>query len=694
MKRVGTMVKTFIGEQLIRIRLAVALFALPSLILLIAGDLAAQPACVSPPAGLVSWWPFDGNANDIQGTNHGKLQNGATATATGKVGQALSLDGVDDYVAVSDAASLHLQDFTIDAWIKIGGSLPEFGANIVAYGIGGYQFVVVGSPAFGDVERSLFLGKSGFSKTFGGPVIPGDGAWHHVAVTKAGTDVTFYIDGVGSSNSFGDTFTFAGDLAIGTNPAFASQGNPPSTYAFPGFIDELEIFNRALTAIEIASIYGARSAGKCKSLCQVSVTTKWSQGVNPQTSGNGPPGGGPWGDKTYNNYNPQGGNCVQGDTSTNCLIMAEGCALTALAMALFQAGITDIPLNGQGLQPLDPGTLNQFMIEHPGDYDQSHDVQFSTTVGNIGHSLKFLPIPPSRQQSTQALDQLLCQGTPTPVIVGVDITKDLNGNPKPEHYVLVTGKQGDQYQIVDPGDHLTTALAPSDGFLIRGAVTEPQGDLSALNLAIGDAELLVVDPTGMRTGFDSTTRTILEEIPQSTHFIDSLRNDVTGAPATETSYSVPIFQPLQGAYDIVVTGLKLEAYTLSVRAFSQDGSAQPALIVQGVTAPGVATSFRIQFSSLPGTKSTVTRVATFSSTLADISNALHLGLIDNQGIANSLSSKIHAASDALSRGEARASKNILDAFTHEVSAQTGKHVTGIAPQVLLEDAASLLRQIP
>src|SRR5213080_193555 len=53
-------------------------------------------ACIPPPAGVVAWYPGDGNASDTQGHN-GTLQGGATFTA-GKVGQAFSLDGVNDYV--------------------------------------------------------------------------------------------------------------------------------------------------------------------------------------------------------------------------------------------------------------------------------------------------------------------------------------------------------------------------------------------------------------------------------------------------------------------------------------------------------------------------------------------------------------------------------------------------------------------
>ena len=53
--------------------------------------------CVQPPAGLVSWWPGEGDATDIVGFNDGILQGGTTFAA-GMVGEAFSLDGIDDYI--------------------------------------------------------------------------------------------------------------------------------------------------------------------------------------------------------------------------------------------------------------------------------------------------------------------------------------------------------------------------------------------------------------------------------------------------------------------------------------------------------------------------------------------------------------------------------------------------------------------
>ena len=74
--------------------------------------------CVAPPAGLVSWWTGDGHANDIVGSNHGSLQNGATY-GPGLVGQAFHFDGVDDYVLVPNSSSLTISDqFTMDFWFR------------------------------------------------------------------------------------------------------------------------------------------------------------------------------------------------------------------------------------------------------------------------------------------------------------------------------------------------------------------------------------------------------------------------------------------------------------------------------------------------------------------------------------------------------------------------------------------------
>ena len=76
----------------------------------------AQNAPVPLPAGCVAWWRGEGNAADSAGTHLGTALNGV-AYAPGVVGQAFSLDGIDDLVAVT--TPLDFDSFSLEAWIFI-----------------------------------------------------------------------------------------------------------------------------------------------------------------------------------------------------------------------------------------------------------------------------------------------------------------------------------------------------------------------------------------------------------------------------------------------------------------------------------------------------------------------------------------------------------------------------------------------
>ncbi|MBI2089680.1 MAG: tandem-95 repeat protein [Deltaproteobacteria bacterium] len=231
--------------------------------------------CVDPPAGLVSWWDGDSvsgtTAFDTQDGNDGTLVNRAT-TVPGIVGDAFSFDGMDDHVLIGNPANLQLQDFTIDAWIKLNTlAFPTpFDPAILEYGTGGYGFSIARPGGFvTPVSRSplvlqrfeggaLFLTKVGDTGVNAGLVIR-DTEWHHVAVTKGGGTVIFYLDGVGATApfSYDPGFFFTTNVAIGIRPDI-------NLNSFPGLIDEVELYNRALSAAEIQAIFNAGSAGKCK----------------------------------------------------------------------------------------------------------------------------------------------------------------------------------------------------------------------------------------------------------------------------------------------------------------------------------------------------------------------------------------------------------------------------------------------
>ena len=94
---------------------------------------AGAEVCVDPPAGLVSWWPAEGNADDIADSSDATLIGGATF-APGKVGQAFLLDGIDAFVDAGNARSLQVSggDFTVEVWVLFNALSHPPGANIGA----------------------------------------------------------------------------------------------------------------------------------------------------------------------------------------------------------------------------------------------------------------------------------------------------------------------------------------------------------------------------------------------------------------------------------------------------------------------------------------------------------------------------------------------------------------------------------
>src|SRR5262245_27957445 len=94
--------------------------------------------CLPAPVGLVGWWPGDGNANDIAGTNHGSLQGGATANAVGMAGSAFSFDGTNRYVQIPDSLLLKPTNLTVMCWVRFtslnsAGNTPNLGQQYLIF---------------------------------------------------------------------------------------------------------------------------------------------------------------------------------------------------------------------------------------------------------------------------------------------------------------------------------------------------------------------------------------------------------------------------------------------------------------------------------------------------------------------------------------------------------------------------------
>jgi hypothetical protein len=230
-------------------------------------------SCVPPPSGLVLWLPFDeasGNnaANLYPGGNNGVLVDGPGHNLGSYVVNSLCFStsaGVDQYVNVPDYPAIDPavgQSFTLDAWVQRAVGAPNSPPSVVLDKRdpntgNGYSL----SVDFGHV----FLTLSGNNYADATDVIPADGQWHFVAVSVSfGTSGSgeFYVDGHPPVS-----FTPAPVALATTEPFLVGKsvlGDHSNNQPWQGCIDEVEMFNRALSAAEIGAIYQAGAAGKCK----------------------------------------------------------------------------------------------------------------------------------------------------------------------------------------------------------------------------------------------------------------------------------------------------------------------------------------------------------------------------------------------------------------------------------------------
>ncbi|MBP9751907.1 MAG: LamG domain-containing protein [Candidatus Moranbacteria bacterium] len=215
-----------------------------------------------PDTGLVGYWPFNGP--DIAGTtaydrsgkgNTGTLTNGPTR-AIGKIGQGMSFDGSDDYVALGTTSTAFnfANNLSASAWIKTATN----GKLILEYqNSTPLVYMSVGPTTAGGTANKFVVylrTNSGSVAVFSSAQSVTDNAWHHVAFTRdtAAQKVRFYIDG-----SFDSEISYTDTGAIDTSGASSHRIGGTGSYYFNGSIDEVRVFNRALTQTEITALYNA-----------------------------------------------------------------------------------------------------------------------------------------------------------------------------------------------------------------------------------------------------------------------------------------------------------------------------------------------------------------------------------------------------------------------------------------------------
>ncbi|MFY7911067.1 MAG: LamG domain-containing protein [Emticicia sp.] len=206
-------------------------------------------------SGLITCFPFNGNASDARGGNHATVY-GPTLTTDrfNRPNQAYNFDGVDDYM-IFPTNNLQNQQFTYSVWVK-----PDSPPNEHEFIIENTQNIV-----YSDYTPNKGYGIWNYRTTQTGPatysqVIPTDlNRWYHVVVTATANTVKLYING-----------SFVTSTFVGGNPSYSlttaligKRFN--NTFYFGGKIDDIRVYSRALNDAEVTALYNLPVEASCES---------------------------------------------------------------------------------------------------------------------------------------------------------------------------------------------------------------------------------------------------------------------------------------------------------------------------------------------------------------------------------------------------------------------------------------------
>src|SRR3989339_2094934 len=238
-------------------------------------------------AGTVAEWHLDdgsgSSAADSSGNSNTGTLTGSPAWVTGKTNTGLQFDGLNTYVSVTDSNSLDLTTgISIEAWVKCG-DISQDGSTRRVLDKGAYLL--------GASDKSYFkIFKGGVASSVENTWTSADvNVWHHLVGTYDGTAVKLYQDGVlvNQTATTGNIDTNTSVLNIGRQSSGAGR--------FIGIIDEVKIYNRALTLAEVVEHYNPASADTTapaqvntiatSNLQQNSITLTWTAVGDDGTTG-------------------------------------------------------------------------------------------------------------------------------------------------------------------------------------------------------------------------------------------------------------------------------------------------------------------------------------------------------------------------------------------------------------------------
>ncbi|MFH0779475.1 MAG: LamG-like jellyroll fold domain-containing protein [Parcubacteria group bacterium] len=199
---------------------------------------------------LVAYYPFTGNANDATDhANNGIVLGASLSTDKNNAASSAYHFAGNEYVELGSNSIFDLTDgLTISAWVN-----HESGNGHIVNKGGGWSDSGYSVFWFNNNIRVEIQDAGRGEKAILDNLAPGNDAWHHIAVTwdSVAKTITTYIDGAAKSN----TATFNGPIGVAAQKLNIGRNDKHPDLDFKGKIDEVRIYNTALTASQIAKIY-------------------------------------------------------------------------------------------------------------------------------------------------------------------------------------------------------------------------------------------------------------------------------------------------------------------------------------------------------------------------------------------------------------------------------------------------------
>ncbi len=228
--------------------------------LCLSANVMAQVPSYVPTNGLVGWWPFNGNANDESGNGNNGTVNGATLTTdrNGLANKAYSFDGIDDFITTNNITTNNT-NWSVSFWYSSLNNTSFQIQNVLGLGtdtdgFGGAGFSISGGiaigqcPIFNNLPNKMLLNDASyecgnllFSESYF------NNNWYNVNIVFSNGSYSMFINSLSSTNGILNNIILD-KLLFGTRDVLNFQ-------FFNGKIDDIAIYNRALTQQEITNLY-------------------------------------------------------------------------------------------------------------------------------------------------------------------------------------------------------------------------------------------------------------------------------------------------------------------------------------------------------------------------------------------------------------------------------------------------------